>query len=170
VDVLVDLQVATLHVDIELLFASKAECISRLTVLKLERKNSHANEVGSVDSLVGLGDDSTDTLEVGTLGGPVSRGAGTVLFTSKQDSVNTILLVLSSSIEDGHLLTRGDMNCVGTDLFDHLVNESGIGEGTTGHNLIVTSAGAIRVEVLLSDAALSKVASSGRVLRDLTSR
>ena len=71
-NVLVHFQVAALHVDIELLLTGEAESVSGLTVLELEWKHSHADEVGSVDSLVGLGDDSTDTLEVGTLGSPVS--------------------------------------------------------------------------------------------------
>jgi hypothetical protein len=71
-DVLVNLKVATLHVDVELLGAVKTESVSVLAILELEGEDSHTNEVGSVDSLVGLSDHSADTLEEGTLGSPIS--------------------------------------------------------------------------------------------------
>ena len=72
VNILVNLKVAFLHVNIELLGTVKAESLSVLTILELEGEDSHTNEVGSVDSLVRLSNDSTDTLEVGTLGSPIS--------------------------------------------------------------------------------------------------
>jgi hypothetical protein len=72
VNILVNLKVATLHVDVELLGTVKAESFSVLTILELEGEDSHTNEVGSVDSLVRLSDDSTNTLEVGTLCSPIS--------------------------------------------------------------------------------------------------
>jgi hypothetical protein len=56
----------------------------------------------------------------------------------------------------------------GTSLGNHLVDKAHISESTTGHDLVVTSAGSVRVEVLVGNSTLSKEASSRGVLGDLT--
>jgi hypothetical protein len=56
----------------------------------------------------------------------------------------------------------------GTSLGNHLVDKTHISESTTGHDLVVTSAGSVRVEVLVGNSTLSKEASSRGVLGDLT--
>jgi len=60
------------------------------------------------------------------------------------------------------------MHSGGSNLRHHLVDESNVGESTTGHDLIVTSAGTVRVEVLGGNTTLSEVTGSGRVLGNLS--
>ena len=168
-DILADLEGTTLHVNVELLTAVKAESLSRLSFLKLEGKDSHADEVGAMDTFVALSNHSLDTLEVRALSGPVAGGSGTVFFTSKDNSVNSSLLVLVSGVKDGHLFSGGNVLGGRTNLIDHLVNETDVGESTASHNLIVTTAGTVGVKVLFGNSAFSKIAGSGRVLGNLSS-
>ena len=123
-----------------------------------------------MDTLVGLGDDGVDTLKVGSLGSPITGGSRAVLVTSKDNELFASILVLLGGIEDGHLLARWHMDSSGTDLRHHLVDEADVSEGSTSHDLIVTSARAVRVEVLGRDVAVSEVASCRGILGDLTSR
>ena len=117
--------------------------LGALTFLELKGQDSHAEKVGSVDSLVRLSDDDLDALEVGTLGSPVTGRAGTVLFTSDDDELLALLLVSLSSIKNGNSLSTGDMKSERTVSVDHLVDETHIGEGTSGHDQIVSSAGTV---------------------------
>jgi len=62
------------------------------------------------------------------------------------------------------------MDGLGSGLFDELVDKSDVGEGTSGHNFVITSSGTISVEVLLFNSLLLEESSSRRVLGDITSR
>lgn len=99
-----DLEVATLGADVEGLFTGEAEGFSVLAGQELERKDTHADKVRSVDALIALSNDSLDALEVRTLGSPVSGRPGTVLLTSKNDHVLAVLHVASSGVPDCHLV------------------------------------------------------------------
>jgi len=167
-DLLADLEVSAVQVEGELLGAVEAVGVSALTSLELSREHSHTNKVASVNTLVALGNDSLDTLEVGSLGSPIARRARSVLLSSEDDGVDTFIHVSLGSVEDSQLLTTGNMLGGRTDLVDHLVDETDVSEGTASHNLVVTSAGTVRVEVLLLDSLLSEVAGSRGVLGDLT--
>ena len=57
-DVLVDFEVSTVDVNGESLGSIKSVGVSTFTILELEWKDSHTNQVASVDSLVTLCDDS----------------------------------------------------------------------------------------------------------------
>lgn len=122
-----------------------------------------------MDTLVGLGDHSVDTLKVRSLGSPITGGSRAVLVSSKDDELLSSILVLLGGIEDGHLLAGGHVDGGRADLRYHLVDQADVGEGATGHNLIVTSAGTVGVEVLSLDSTLSEVAGSRRVFGDLSS-
>ena len=113
-----------------------------------------------MDALVGLGYHGVDTLEIGSLSCPITRGTRAVLVTSKDYELLASILVLLGGIEDGHLLTGGHMDGSGADLRYHLVDQTDIGEGATGHDLIVTSAGTVGVKVLSLNSTLGEVASS----------
>ena len=168
-DVLRNLQVTSVDVNVELLRASKAEGVSVFAFLELEGQDTHTKEVTSVDALVGLSDNDLNTLEVGAFSSPIARGTRSVLFTSEDDGVNTSRLVLISSVKDSHLFSGRDVDGSGTSLGHHLVDETHVSESTSSHNLIVTSARSVRVEVFIGDSALSKEASSRGVLGDFTS-
>lgn len=123
-----------------------------------------------MDSLVALSNDGLDTLEVRSLGSPISGGAGAVFLTSKNDELVAFRLILSGSIEDSEFLSGRNVDGFRSDLVYHLVDESGVGEGTTGHDFIVTSSGAVGVEVLSLNVAFVQVSRGGGVLSDRTSR
>jgi len=144
--------------------------VSALTILELEGQDTHADEVGPVDTLVALSDNSAHTLQVWALGGPIAGRSRAVLFAGKDDQLLAIFLVPLGGIEDSHLLTRGDVHGCGANLRHHLVDETHVGEGATSHNLIVTSTGTVRVVVLGSNTTLLEVAGSRRVLGDLAGR
>jgi len=63
-EVLVDLEVATVEVDIEGLLSVESEGISVLSVDEFSWEDTHTNEIRSVDSLVALSNHCLDTLEV----------------------------------------------------------------------------------------------------------
>lgn len=123
-----------------------------------------------MDTLVGLGDDSVNTLEVGAFGGPITRRARSVLVASQDNQLLSSVLVLFGGIEDGHLFAGWHVHGSGSDLRHHLVDETDVGEGATSHNLIVASARTIRVEVLRSNISFSQVAGGWGIFCDLTSR
>jgi len=167
-DVLADAEVSTLHIDAELFCAVEAEVVSTFTSLELHREDSHADKVRSVDTLVGLSDDGLDTLEVGALSRPIAGRAGSVLLSSKDDGLLTISDVLVGSIKNGHFFSGGDVDGGGSDLVNHLVDQTHVSESASSHNSVVASPGAVGVEVLGSDSALSEVDSCRGALGDLT--
>jgi hypothetical protein len=166
---LTDLEVASVSRDVESLLASEAKSVSRLAREELQGQHTHTNKVASMNALVALSDDSLDALKVGTLGGPVAGGTGTVLLTSEDNGVLAFLHVGGSSVPNGHLLPRGNMNGLRAHLVVQLVNQTGVGESTSGHDLEVASASTIRIEVLGLNAMLLEEAGGGRVVRDLSS-
>jgi hypothetical protein len=168
-NVLVDTKVATLHVNVESLRTIESMSISALTSLELERQNAHANEVASVDTLIGLSDHSVNSLEVGALGSPIAGRARAVLVTGQDNELFASILVLLSGVEDSHLFAGGNMDGSGANLRYHLVDEADIGERATSHNLIITSAGTVRVEVLGGNIAICQETGGGRILCNLTS-
>ena len=89
--------------------------------------------------------------------------------TSKDNSLLAILHVSLSSIPDCKLLSRGDMNSLRADLIIKLVNKSGVSEGTSCHDLEVSSSCAIGVEVFGLNTVGLEIACSWRVVRNLTS-
>ena len=128
--------------------------ISTLTSFELEGKDAHADKVAPVDALVGLGDHSVDTLKHGSLGSPITGGTRAVLVSCEDDELLASILVLLGGIEDGHLLARGHMDGRWADLRHHLVDQTHVGESATGHDFIVATTRAVRVEVLGLDSAL----------------
>jgi len=138
-DILVDLELATLGVDVELFLAGKSMGVSTLSSLELKRQDSHADEVASVDSLVALGNHSFDTLKVWAFSGPVAGRAGTVLITSEDDSLDACIHIGFSSVKDSHFLSSWDMHSSWANLRYHFVDQTSVGEGAASHNLIVTS-------------------------------
>ena len=58
--------------------AVEIETLSGNAVRKLQRKNTHANEIGSVDALETLRDDGPNAKQVRSLSGPIATGTGAV--------------------------------------------------------------------------------------------
>ena len=57
----------------------------RRRVDELERDHAHADQVGAVDALIGLGDDRADAEQVGALRRPVAAGAGAIFLAGDDD-------------------------------------------------------------------------------------
>jgi hypothetical protein len=73
------------------LLAGEAEGLGVLALRELEREDAHADEVGAVDALVGLGDDGLDAEEGRALGRPVTGRAGAVLLAGQDDQRDALL-------------------------------------------------------------------------------
>lgn len=168
-DVLTDLKSTALKVDVEGLSAIKAERVSALASFELHWKDSHTNQVGSVDSFIALSDDSLDSLEERSLGSPISGGARSVLLSCKDDGGFTFFLISCSGIEDGHLLTRWDVDGLWSDFIDELVDKSDVGEGSSCHDLVISSSGTVCVVVLWPNTSGFQVSGGWRVVGNLTS-
>ena len=140
---------------------------------ELQREDAHADQVGAVDALVGLGDDGLHAQQRGALGGPVARRAGAVLLAgrgrragcprrcSSRDASKT--LVTSPS---GGEVARDAALGAGREL----VAQADVGEGAADHDLVVAAARAVGVEVALLDAVLGEVAARRAVLLDRAGR
>jgi len=169
-DLLTRLQVAR-EVEVEGFLTGEAVSGSRFASLELERNDTHTDEVGAVDTFEGFSNDDADALEHGTLCGPIAGRTRTVFLTSDDDEGSLGLSVLHGSIVDGHLFTRGVVDGDGTSLAftDDLVGEADVGEGTTDHDEIVTTARTVRVEVSRLNTVGLEELGGGRVLGDGTS-
>jgi len=167
-NVLVDTEVSTLDVNVELFVTGEAEVVSVLAFLELEGQDTHTEEVRSVDTFVALSNDNLNTLEVGSLGSPIARRSRSVFLSGEDDGVNSSSLVFGSSVEDSHFFSGGNMHGSRSSLLNHLVDKTDVSEGTSSHDLIVTSARSVGVEVLIGDSTLSEEASSRGVLGNLS--
>ena len=72
-NVLVNLQISTIDVNREGLSSVKSMSISTFPILELERKDSHTNQVASVDSLIALSNNCGDPLELWSFSSPITR-------------------------------------------------------------------------------------------------
>ena len=69
---------------------------ARLAVGELQRQHAHADEVGAVDALEGLGDHRAHAEQVRALGRPVARRARAVLLAAEDDERRALLGVAAS--------------------------------------------------------------------------
>ena len=159
----------TAQINRESLFASKAEGISVLASLVLKGQDAHAEKVGSMDTFVAFSNDSLDSLKVGAFSGPIARGSRSVLFASKDDGRSASSDVLRSSLEDGHLFVSGPVLGHGAGARGELVDKADVSEGASGHDVIVSSASTVRVEVDGSNAVLGEPLSSDGGLGNVSS-
>lgn len=123
-----------------------------------------------MDTLIALSNNTLNALEVWTLGGPISRRPRTVLLTSENNGVLSFLHVSLSGVPDGELLLRRDMNGLRAHLVVKLVDQACVSEGTSGHDLKVTSSRTVGVKVLDFDTALSQISRCGGAACDLARR
>eukprot|EP00760_Papus_ankaliazontas_P031102 PhM_4_TR5182/c1_g1_i1/m.99095 len=124
-----------------------------------KRSDAHTDKVAAVDALERFGDDSLDAEHVRALGGPVAGRSRAVLLAREHNEANALGLVLLAGVKDAHLLAVGEVLRDGTRRAgaDDTVAQTRVGEGAAGHDLVIATAGAVRVEVGLGDAALCEV-------------
>lgn len=107
-----------------------------------------------MDALEGLGDDGLDAEQAGALGGPVTRGARTVLLATEDDQRDAGLLVVLRGVVDERLRSTvlGEVAGVTTgDTVEQLVLQTDVREGAADHDLVVATTRAERVVVLALD-------------------
>ena len=71
--------------DLEDFFAGQLERFGGLSGAKLQRQNSHADQVRAVNAFVAFGDDGANSQQARAFRRPVARGAGAVFFAGKND-------------------------------------------------------------------------------------
>src|ERR1700693_484060 len=69
--------------DLEDFFARQLERFGVLSREKLQRQNSHANQIRAMNALITLSDDRETAEQARAFGCPVAGGAGTVLFSGE---------------------------------------------------------------------------------------
>jgi len=97
-------------------------CVSTLPSLKLKWQDTHTDEVASVNSLVALSNYRFNTLKVWAFSGPVAGRAGTILVTSKDNSLDVCIHIRFSSIKDSHFLSSWYMYSSWANLRYHFVD------------------------------------------------
>lgn len=103
------------------------------------------------------------SLEVGSFGCPISAWAWSILFSSKNDSLNVAFDVPLGCIEDIESLTSGDMNSLRTHCsFHHLVDYSNISKRSSCHDQVIASPRTICIEISLFDSPLLQKSSCWR--------
>ena len=124
-----------------------------------------------MDALEALGNHHLHALQLGALRGPVSGATRTVLLACQHNQGVALLHVLVSGIEERQLFAGGDVDCIRSDFsVEHLVCDPRIREGAAGHNLVISAAGAVLVEIFLLNSAFQQVAACWRVFGDVSGR
>ena len=101
-----------------------------------------------MNSFETLCNDNIDALQIGSFSSPVSTGSTSVFESCEYNLLVPLFFVLSGGIENGHLFASWEMKSIGSHFFNQLVNQPGVSEGAPCHNLVVSSPGAVGVEVL----------------------
>ena len=131
------------QIEREGLLAGQTERLGRGSILVLQGQDAHAEQVRPVDSLVAFGDDGAHSLQVGALGGPVTRGAGSVLLASEDDRGDALALVLGGGLEDWHLFVAGHVTRRRASLWHKLIDKADVSKGAPCHDLIISAPGSI---------------------------
>ncbi len=151
--------------------AVEAEGLGGGAFLEAAGEDAHANEVAAVDAFEAFGDDGAHAQQARAFGGPVAAGAGAVFLAGDDDEGDSRLLVGDGGVVDGFdgagraAVATGGV-AFGDAAFnagDHEVFDADVGEGATGHDAVVASAGAVGVEVGFLDAVFEEVFACGGV-------
>ena len=133
------------------------ERLDRLAVRELQRQHAHADQVGAVDALVGLGDHEAHAQQARPLGRPVARGARAVLLAGQHAQRHALVGVVHRGVVDRRLLAVLDGEAA-LGPGRELVAQADVGERAAHHHLVVAAPRAVGVEVALLHAVLDQVA------------
>src|SRR5690625_3998716 len=142
-----------------------------LSFSELQRKNSHADQVGAVNSFIRCGDHSLDTQQKGPFGCPVSGRTTTVLAPRKCNKWRLALFVLLGRFVDGHdLITREVGGIPSFCILGQLVLQPDVGKSTPGHHAVITPSSSVGVEIPLLYTILDQILTGRTVNSDVTCR
>ena len=168
---LTGLQIFAKTYDVVGLGAIELEGLGCCSLVELEREDAHADEVGSVDTLVAGGNDCFHAEETCSFGGPITAAAGAVFLTSDDDERGLLRLILARGVVDAHALVIGLVESLTTlHAGKHEVFDAHVGKSAAGHDAVIASAAAIAVEVILGDSVFAEEAACWGLLLDGSSR
>src|SRR5699024_4087060 len=129
-------------------------------------QHAHADQVGAVDALVEGGNHGAHAEQDGALGGPITRGAGTVFLAGQQHQRRAFSGVVFGRFEDSRHRAVGLGEVAGEAAFGagcEQVAQADVGKRAADHDLVVAAARAVGVEILLLDAVFSEILPGRRI-------
>src|SRR5687768_17060905 len=130
------------------LCSGDAQTRRRSAILELTREDSHADQIASMNPLEAPGDHCANAEKCSALRGPVARASRPVFVPREHHQRHPLLAIADRSIVDAHLLAAWMMDRDAPfHARNHLVLDADIREGSTRHDLVVATAGAVAVEV-----------------------
>ena len=120
-----------------------------------------------MDALKTLRDDGAHAEQIGALGRPVARRAGTIFFAGKHYQRHVLGMVFHRSVIDGHLFSVREVpRDAALDAGHHLVLDADIGESAAHHHLVIAAPCAILVEIRRADLMRDQILPGGTRLTD----
>ena len=164
--------------DVEHLGAVQFERGRGLAGRELQRDDAHADQVGPVDALEGLGDDRAHTQQAGALGRPVPRGTRAVLLAAEHHQRDVGCRIVLCGVVDEGLWAAGLGEVAGVatrdtaldNSIEQLVAQPDVGEGAADHHLVVAASRPQRVVVRRRHAVGLQVLRRRRALLDRAGR
>src|SRR5262249_53565141 len=131
-----------------LLAARETERLPRGALVEDKRDYADADKVRAMDALERLTDHGADPQQHRSLGGPVARGSGAVLFAREDDERNILALVSHRRIIDRQLIARWKVDRdAALDARNHLISDSDVREGAPHHHFMVPAPRSVLIEV-----------------------
>src|SRR5690554_1840266 len=140
--------------------------------LKLQGHNTHADQVGTVNTLETFGNDGFHTCQGYTLGGPVTGRTLTIVGAGDDDQRLLAFHVGFNGFPHAHGLAfrlyagQGALHHFAVFVPNHFVEQFRVGQGGTLGSQVVTTVGGVGVKVFLRQAHLVQVFTGSRVHHD----
>ena len=133
------------------------------SVDKCQRKNTHSDQVTTMDSFETFSYDCLHSQQIGSFGCPVSARSWSILFASKNDSLNLAIDVPLRCIKNIQSLSSWDVDSLRTNCtLHHLIDNSNICKGSSGHDEVIASPCTISIEISFFDPSLLQKSGSRR--------
>src|SRR3954449_4269066 len=101
-----------------------------------------------MDTFETLGNDGAYALQRRSFRSPVARRTGAIFLTRQNHKGHAFRLILYGRVEDRHLFIARQMTGVTAfAIWNHLVTNTCIGEGSAHHYFVVATARSVRVEI-----------------------
>src|SRR3989344_5005607 len=132
-----------------------------LTILKLKRQHSHADEVAAVDPLKTLRNDRSHAEKRGSLRCPIARAPHPIIFARKENERHVLLFVLFAGLEDGKDFS---IRHAGKTTFfsGHFVEDPDVAKSAAHHHLVIAPSASVAIEIFFLNALREKVFSRRR--------
>jgi hypothetical protein len=134
--------------DVERFLTRQTQARDAFAGLELQRKHTHADQVGAMDALETFRDHGPHAEQRDALRGPIAGGAGAVFLAGQDQERDAFGLIFHRRVVDEHRLAIGEVAREGTFGFGgELVAEAYVGQGAADHYLMIAATGTVAVEV-----------------------